>query len=102
MKLRALRRLDPKWPFLHNVDEYSISEFRNLRSLKIYDDIHISYKSKDKKFILHAMEALVFYRNNIKDCLKKMDEIDSEFSNLFQNIKRLGKHKNIQILVMTL
>ena len=74
--------------------EYSHSELRNLPNFKQYEDVHLNYLSKDKKFIITAIEGLTFFRNKIKKCLKKMDEIDSEFKNLFKNTVRGGKEKN--------
>ena len=74
--------------------EYSHSELRNLPNFKQYEDVHLNYLSNDKKFTLVAIEGVTFYRNKIKKCLKKMDEIDSEFKNLFKNTVRGGKEKN--------
>ena len=74
--------------------EYSHSEFRNLQKFKLYEDIHLNYLSNDKKFIIVAIEGVTFYRNKINKCLKKMNEIDSEFKNLFRNTVRGGIEKN--------
>ena len=73
--------------------EYSHSELRNLPNFKQYEDVHLNYLSNDKKFTLVAIEGVTFYRNKIKKCLKKMDEIDSEFKNLFKNTVRSGIEK---------
>ena len=74
--------------------EYSHSEFRNLSKFKLYEDVHLNYLSKDKKFIITAIEGLTFYRNKIENCFKKMDEIDLEFINLFKETVRGSKEKN--------
>mgnify|MGYP001177094664 FL=1 len=81
--------------------EYSHTEFRNLSKFKLYEDIHINYLSKDKKFILVAIEGVTFYRNEINKCLSKMKEIDLEFKNLFKNTIRgdieKSKHNDSRI-----
>ena len=47
--------------------------------------------AKDKKFNLHGIEGTIYYKNKIKDCYKKMDEIDLELSEVFKNAKKLDK-----------
>ena len=74
--------------------EYSHSEFRNLSKFKLYEDVHLNYLSKDKKFIITAIEGLTFFRNKIENCFKKMDEIDLEFIDLFKKTVRGPKEKN--------
>jgi hypothetical protein len=74
--------------------EYSHTEFRNLSKFKLYEDIHINYLSKDKRFILVAIEGVTFYRNEINKCLSKMKEIDLEFKNLFKNTIRSDIEKS--------
>ncbi len=74
--------------------DYSHVEFRNLSKFKQYEDIHLNYLSNDKKFTIVAIEGISFFRNKVGKCLKKMNEIDTKFKNLFKNADRSSLEKN--------
>jgi len=37
----------------------------------IYEDISLTFKPNDKKYIIHQISGGIFYPNNIKNCFKK-------------------------------
>ena len=45
---------------------------------EIYDDIQITYKLNDKKYLIYAMDGVLLFPNNIEGCRKKMKEIVKE------------------------
>ena len=57
-----------------------------------YDGLDFDFKTNDKDYIIHALYGRIDYPENIKDCYKKMDEIDLELSEVFKNGKKLDKY----------
>ena len=53
-------------------------------SFKIYDTLSLAYKSNDKNYIIHSIEASIGYRYNINECYQQKDKIVSELSKLFK------------------
>ena len=62
--------------------------FYNHPKFKTYDAMQFTVKKNDKKFKTHTVKGLLWYEKNIKDCHKKMQEIDAEISNIFINLYR--------------
>ena len=42
---------------------------------EVYDDVQITYKPKDNKYLIHALDGKIYFKNNIKACKKKRKEI---------------------------
>jgi len=65
-------------------------------NMETYEDVMIQFKTKDKKYIIHAVDGGFYYHNNtIKDCYKKKDKIVKDISKQFPNLKtkkRSSKH----------
>jgi hypothetical protein len=54
----------------------------------IYDEIIVAYNSSDKKYLIkHIAGSIKFENNNIKECLKKKEEITKEVSVIFKDNK---------------
>jgi len=51
-----------------------------------YDRIEIWLKTKDKKFVIYAVNAGI-YINNLKECIEQRDSIVNDIKSLFLNIK---------------
>ena len=51
------------------------SKFKN------YEKVQFHLKSNDDKYIIHAVSGLLYFKNNVNECYKKMDEIGNELSN---------------------
>ena len=54
-----------------------------------YDGVQFHYKRSDKNFKIAAIEGILWFKNNIDACYKKMKEIDKEVKNLFSNAERV-------------
>ena len=52
-------------------------------SPSLYDDVSITYRVKDKKYIIHSIMAMLYFDKNIKACEKQKKEIVDEVKNLF-------------------
>ena len=71
-------------------NKYSISadfEKFELDFLKIYDGLQFVYLTNDNEFKLHGIEALKFFKDNIKECYLELDSIAFEISKLFKTTK---------------
>ena len=64
---------------------------------KTYTHFDFSYKSNDKKYIIKRMSGSIDYRNkDIKNCLKQVDEVANEISEVFKDIAtKIAKTENI-------
>ena len=51
----------------------------------IYDEITVTYKSKDKKYNIYGIAGLIEFPNNIEDCYKQQDKIVEEISMDFKH-----------------
>ena len=74
-----------------NNDKFSVVASLSLPSYETYEIVQIAYKTKDKKIRLKSIEGIIFYKDNIKECNKKLDEITNELSGMFNNTKKRNK-----------
>ena len=54
---------------------------------EVYDDVQITYKPKDNKYLIHALDGKIYFKNNIKACKKKRKEIVNEIKDMFKDAK---------------
>jgi len=66
---------------------YNIT-FYSLPRLETYDGIQFYIKKKDKRYIVYGIVGQIYFKDNIKDCYKKKDEIVNELSEEFKNTKK--------------
>ena len=76
-----------KW---YDDDKFIRAEFKKLKFFKTYGSVGLSYKTNDKKYIIHSLSGIIFFNENIDSCYKKMDELDKELSHLFKDAKKVG------------
>jgi len=69
--------------FFYKNKKFAIAAFEK-SSFEIYDAVQFTYKPKDKKYKIYAVESFLFFKN-FNDCYKKKDEIVSELSEFFKN-----------------
>jgi hypothetical protein len=70
-----------------NNNEYKESAFITNNITSEYDDIGVMYKSDDEKFIVEGILGTIFYKNNIKECYTKKDEIIEHLSSLLKDVE---------------
>ena len=64
--------------------------------LETYSDFSFSYKTNDEKYIIERMSGIIDYNNkDIKNCLKQVDEVANEMSEIFKNATRSDKSEQI-------
>ena len=69
--------------------EFSTSSLRHLPKFKVYEEIQISFKTDDKKYIIHNIDGII--HQNIDDCYKELDKTDKELSAMFKNAYKRNK-----------
>ena len=60
-----------------------------------YDYISFFVKSDDRNFIIQAIYAVKYYKENIDKCYSKQKEIAAELDHLFKNEKKYSEHEKI-------
>ena len=66
---------------------------KSVSSFETYDSIQVHFKDGDSKYIIGTLDGSIHYKNNIKDCYKKMDEVENEISKIFKNAKKKRSDK---------
>ena len=56
-----------------------------------YSGVQFHYKRSDKNFKIAGIEGILWFKNNIDACYKKMKELDKELKNLFSKTERVSK-----------
>jgi hypothetical protein len=74
----------------YNSKEYSTASLRQLPKFKVFEDIQISFKTDDKKYIILSIDGVVY--KDINDCLKELDKTEKEFSTIFKNTYKGEKY----------
>ena len=64
--------------------------------LKTYDAMHIYIDPNDKEYLIHGIEAMLVFKNDISNCIFKKDEILNDISVIFKNNKKTTENKNHQ------
>ena len=72
--------------FIYPNKKYYVVSFFSSK-YEIYEKVQFHLKSTDKKYIVYAISGLLYFRNNIEDCHKKMDEVVADISELFENVE---------------
>ena len=72
--------------FIYPNKKYYVVSFFSSK-YEIYEKVQFHLKSTDKKYIVYAISGLLYFRNNIKNCHKTMDEVVADISELFENVE---------------
>ena len=77
----------------NKVDWYKSDRYIVIKLIKnydIYDSLHISFLKSDSNKKITAIDGLVYYKNNIEKCYKKIDNIYEEIKSIVPNLKDEG------------
>ena len=84
-----------------NIDSNNNKVFKRIRLLskdfsllKTYDGMHIFIDPNDKEYLIHGIEAMLVFENDISNCIFKKDEILNNISEIFKNNKMTTENKN--------
>ena len=71
-----------------NSDKYVLWISKDAQiKLRNYDGMQFHYKLSDLKYIIEAIDAHIYFYENIQDCYPKKKEIYNDIIKLFPNIK---------------
>ena len=63
----------------------------------IYEEVQLTLKTNDDKYIIYTVDGKIIYDNNVDGCYKKQDEIVKEISTLFPKVNptkgNIRKHR---------
>ena len=71
--------------FYYDDNTISTSGFKNLHFFETYDWVEFNYKTKDRNYIIIAINGVVEFRNDIDGCKKLQKKISLTILNLFNN-----------------
>ena len=74
----------PFYNYLNNDfgEVYLFKDFENYKSLSFF------VKPNDKKYIIYFIKGSIHFDNKLDECFKKQDEIQKEFSKIFNNASK--------------
>ena len=70
-------------------DRYTAIEI--VKNFDIYNALQIDFLTKDSKKRIAAIDGIVYYKNNIDKCYKKIDEVYNEIKSIVPNLNDEGK-----------
>ena len=73
--------------------KFSRSFGLKLSNMTTYDNVMINFKTNDKKYKIAAISGAIVFKNNIKDCYPKKNNIASEIMKQFSDLKNKSQKK---------
>jgi len=71
--------------YKYHSDEFYATVFYDEKFYKTYESLEIHLKKNDKKYMIYAIDGLIFY-DDINKCYSKQKEITKEIGSIFKNI----------------
>tara|TARA_B100001248_G_C27382048_1_gene457532 strand:+ start:1442 stop:2059 length:618 start_codon:yes stop_codon:yes gene_type:complete len=69
-------------------NKFIINGFYKHPNFQIYDNVQVTYKKKDKKYLLYALEGKIYYKENIQECYLKKDLIVEDISEALKDVAK--------------
>ena len=80
--------------FVYKNNKFVAIHFPGSQNSEVYDYVGVTFKPNDKKYIIHEIKGYLKFHNDIENCLKKRDSIDSELSEVFKEAERTSETIN--------
>jgi hypothetical protein len=74
---------------LFKFQTYSYRNYQIPKKFLNYENVEMHFKKNDNEYIIKSLGGLLYFRNDLKNCLKKKDKIVSELSNTFKNSNKI-------------
>ena len=71
--------------FSQNYPGNKFRYYRFKKNFTFYDAVQITVKQSDKKKIIHSVEGMKFFNNNINACLKEKEIVMQDIRKIFKN-----------------
>ena len=74
---------------LFKFQTYSYRNYQISKEFLVYENVEMHFKKNDNKYIIKSLGGILYFRNELKNCLKKKDKIVSDMSNIFSDSKKI-------------
>jgi len=72
-----------------DLDKYigkDVAQISYNKNLKIYDEIHLDFKTTDDMFEIIALNGILFYEDNVNQCYQKQVQLVEELKLVFKGV----------------
>ena len=72
-----------------DLDKYigkDIAQISYDKNLKIYDEVHLDFKTTDEIFEIVAINGILFYEDNVNECYQKQLQLVGELKLIFKGV----------------
>ena len=84
--------IEKKKKYFYKSKEYA-SMSKGDPSFETYGGFQAHFKDNDKKYIIQTLKGMILYKDNIKDCYKKQNEIVEELTDFIEDAKKSNEKK---------
>ena len=84
--------IEEKKDYFYKSKEYA-SMSKGDSSFETYGGFQVHFKDNDKKYIIQSLKGMILYKNNIKDCYKKYNEVVEELTDFFEDAIKSNEKK---------
>ena len=68
---------------------YDVNIYKD--NFETYETVQVALKFKDKKYIIHGLDGVLYFGSRINDCYKKQNEIKENLSSIFKNAELIER-----------
>ena len=90
LDLVSKSEIEKKKDFKHPNKKYFQYIYLNKKNTN-YDFFQFAIMNKDKNYIIEGVSGGMYFPDNIRGCLKKMDEVIEDISKTFSNLEKTKK-----------
>tara|TARA_B100000902_G_scaffold118429_1_gene118990 strand:+ start:292 stop:888 length:597 start_codon:yes stop_codon:yes gene_type:complete len=65
----------------------NVAQISYNKNLKIYDEIHLDFKTTDNIFEIIALNGILFYKDNVNECYQKQLQLVEELKLVFEGVE---------------
>ena len=84
--------IEKKKKYFYKSKEYA-SMSKGDPSFETYGGFQVHFKDNDKKYIIQSLKGMILYKDNIKDCYKKYNEVVEELTDFFEDAIKSNEKK---------
>ena len=88
----AKDEIEKKKKYFYKSKEYA-SMSKGDPSFETYGGFQVHFKDNDKKYIIQSLKGMILYKDNIKDCYKKYNEVVEELTDFFEDTIKSNEKK---------
>ena len=78
------KRLNSKYVYYYKDNKYAVIS-TDIKTTN-YDFISLTFNPNDQKFIIHAIEGVIKFSDDITECLKKKDQVTKDLKSMFSDV----------------